>query len=363
VTTIHWWWRTQRATADPNARPGNARVHARTLKSALDEAAVHSASITIDLAAQLREILSGCRGTVDQQLVARVHRVGADTFGTGRAARRRLAAGRPQAQSAWGMADDVLSPALRQGSSARLHLGANGAPARAMRDQDMGSGTYTALGQLAAEALVLSRSPKSASSSATPNWPEGPFLFSGGSHSHLAVSCQKTVEMSTAEMRAKLCAAIEDPASPSPNTRKRSRFIRYDPRSSTATPVNAIARCSARRAPQGIQPKERLGSRNMADDRMGFGRDLVEARRLPPILAECGFGASRHFRRRAHPNPLLAKSPIHRWADRGIGMALHERTAVRQNLFSGAINRRQFRRLTWSLCSADMPFFDIVLSR
>ena len=48
-----------------------------------------------------------------------------------------------------------VNAARRQGSRARLHLAADGALLVQCGTQDMGSGTYTALGQLTAEALGL----------------------------------------------------------------------------------------------------------------------------------------------------------------------------------------------------------------
>src|SRR5207302_1556646 len=101
-------------------------------------------------------------------------------------------------------------PARRQGSRARLHLAADGALLVQCGTQDMGSGTYTALGQLAAEALGLPIAQVSVELGDT-DLPEGP--FSGGSQ--VTSSIVPAVEIATAEMRAKLCAlASDDPASP-----------------------------------------------------------------------------------------------------------------------------------------------------
>src|SRR5258708_17799223 len=77
----------------------------------------------------------------------------------------------------WGVAS-TLYPAIRQACKVRVKLAADASLRVQCGTQDMGSGTYTALGQMAASALGISPSQVTVELGDT-LLPEGP--FSGGS--------------------------------------------------------------------------------------------------------------------------------------------------------------------------------------
>src|SRR5258708_39250087 len=109
----------------------------------------------------------------------------------------------------WGVAS-TLYPAIRQACKVRVKLAADASLRVQCGTQDMGSGTYTALGQMAAAALGVSMSQVTVELGDT-RLPEGP--FSGGSQ--VTASLMPAVEMATERLRATLArTAVADERSP-----------------------------------------------------------------------------------------------------------------------------------------------------
>ncbi len=354
VTTSHWLVRTNEPQPIPMRAPGTA-PGTFALESALDEAAVKLGIDPIELRARNfadRDQDADAPWTSNSLLEC--YRVGAERFGwSRRPASRSSRDGRRRI--GWGMATTCY-PARRQGSRARLHLGADGALLVQCGTQDMGSGTYTALGQLAAEALGLPIAQVSVELGDT-ELPEGP--FSGGSQ--VTSSIVPPVETATAEMRAKLCAlASDDPASPlagmpAENLEFADGMIRVR-NGNAGERIDALL---ARRAPSGIQTEGGAAApATWPMTGMGFGAIFVEAGvdsdlgevRVRRVTA--AFAAGRIL------NPLLAKSQYIGGLIGGIGMALLERTAT--DRASGAIIGDNFADYLVPV-HADMPAFDIVM--
>jgi xanthine dehydrogenase YagR molybdenum-binding subunit len=354
VTTSHWLVRTNEPQPIPMRAPGTA-PGTFALESALDEAAVQLGLDPIELRVRnFADHDQDANAPWTSNSLLECYRVGAERFGWS----RRPAAGSLRdghTRIGWGMATTCY-PARRQGSRARLHLAADGALLVQCGTQDMGSGTYTALGQLAAEALGLSVAQVSVELGDT-ELPEGP--FSGGSQ--VTSSIAPAVEMATTEMRAKLCAlASNDPASPlagipAENLEFADSMIRV--RNGNAG--ERLETLIARRSPAGIASEGGAAApATWPMTGMGFGAIFVEVGvdadlgevRVHRVTA--AFAAGRIL------NPLLARSQYIGGLIGGIGMALHERTAT--DRASGAIIGDNFADYLVPV-HADMPAFDIVM--
>jgi xanthine dehydrogenase YagR molybdenum-binding subunit len=354
VTTSHRLVRTNEPQPIPMRAPGTA-PGTFALESALDEAAIQLGIDPVELRVRNfadRDQDADVPWTSNSLLEC--YRIAAERFGWSR---------RPAAGSArdghqrigWGMATTCY-PARRQGSRARLHLAADGALLVQCGTQDMGSGTYTALGQMAAEALGLPISQVTVELGDT-DLPEGP--FSGGSQ--VTSSIAPAVEMATSAMIAKLCAlAIEDQASPLAGLSVENlEFADGMIRIRNGNAGEHLEALIARRAPDGIVTE---GGAKAPDawpmTGMGFGAIFVEVG-VDPDLGEvrvrrvtAAFAAGRIV------NPLLAKSQYIGGLIGGIGMALHEKTAT--DRATGAIIGDNFADYLIPV-HADMPSFDIVM--
>ena len=284
------------------------------------------------------------------------YRVGAERFGWAR---------RPVQGTAvdgwwrigWGMAT-TLYPAIRQASRVRVRLDADGSLRVQCGTQDMGSGTYTALGQIAADALGLPMSNVTVELGDT-LLPDGP--FSGGSQ--VTASIYPAADNATAKLRATLAGmAAADEASPLAGYRAEDLEFRDGMiRSRTGNVGEPLTNVLARNAANGIDAEGESAAtqhRTLAATSMGYGAVFVEIG-VDVELGElrvrrvCGaFAAGRIL------NPLLAKSQYVGGLIGGIGMALHERTVT--DRATGQILGDTFADYLIPV-HADMPEFDIAM--
>ena len=354
VTTSHRLVRTNEPQPIPMRAPGTA-PGTFALESALDEAAIQLGMDPVEL--RMRNFADrdqDADAPWTSNSLLECYRVGAERFGW---------AQRPEAGSlrdgnwrlGWGMATTCY-PARRQGSRARLRLAADGSLLVQCGTQDMGSGTYTALGQLAAEALGLPIAQVSVELGDT-ELPEGP--FSGGSQ--VTSSIVPGIEMATAAIKSKLCdLAVHDQASPLAGLSiENLEFADGMIRVRDGNAGERIDALLARRAPDGLEAEGGAAAPDAwPRTGMGFGAVFVEAA-VDPDLGEvrvrrvtAAFAAGRIV------NPLLAKSQYIGGLIGGIGMALHEKTAT--DRASGAIIGDNFADYLVPV-HADMPTFDVVM--
>ena len=225
----------------------------------------------------------------------------------------------------WGCAASSY-PALRQGCKSRVALGSDGALRVQCGTQDMGSGTYTALAQLAGEVLGIDTGRISVELGDT-DLPEGP--ISAGSQ--VTQSITPSVRQAATRVRDQIARLVtEDAASP---------LFGLDPESlifadgAVADPKgNAVERLTdimARTAPNGLEG-EGLAAPPEAQalTAMGHGAIFAEVS-VDPDLGEvrvrricAAFAAGRIL------NPLLARSQYVGGLIGGLGMALHEETVT-----------------------------------
>ncbi|WP_293900229.1 xanthine dehydrogenase family protein molybdopterin-binding subunit [Phenylobacterium sp.] len=354
VTTRHRLVRTNEPQPIPMRAPGTA-PGTFALESALDEAAAALGIDPVDL--RVRN-----HGDHDQEAgrpwsskrLLECYRVGAERFGW---------AHRPAAGAAgdgrWrlgsGMASTFYAQHL-QPSRARVRLAADASLVVQCGTQDMGNGAYTALGQMAAEALGVPMSRVTVELGDT-LLPQGP--ISAGSQ--VTVSISPAVAMATAELRAILAQlAVADQASPLAGQRPEDLdFADGLVRSRTGNVAEPLADLLARQAPAGLEAE---GSADLPQVQthsfMSHGAVFVEVG-VDPDLGEvrvrrvcAAFAAGRIV------NPLLATSQYVGGLIGGIGMALHERTVT--DLASGRILGDNFADYLIPV-HADMPTFDIAL--
>lgn len=282
------------------------------------------------------------------------YRVGAERFGW---------ADRPPAGLArdgrwrlgWGMASTCY-PVHRQACMARVRMEGDASLLVQCGTQDMGSGTYTALGQSAAEALGISMDRVTVELGDT--WlPEGP--YSGGSM--VTASFTPAVEMAVAALRAQLAAlAVADETSPfaglSPDD------LAFDDgalRSRSGNASEPLAGLMARLAPLGLEGQGAFTPPEATDfSANGYGAVFVEVG-VDADLGEvrvrrvgAAFAAGRIL------NPLLARSQYVGGLIGGIGTALHEQTTTDRT--SGHILGDNFADYLIPV-HADMPEFDIAM--
>lgn len=354
VTTSHRLIRTNEPHPIPMRAPGVA-PGTFALESALDEASVEMGIDPIEL--RVRNFADrdqdADRPWTSKNLLE-CYRIGAERFGwAGKSPRGSAVDGRWRI--GWGMATTCYW-AHRQPAAVRVRLEANASLLVQCGTQDMGSGAYTVLGSMAADALGVPMSRVTVELGDT--WlPEGP--FSGGSHTTASVA--PAIAAAMAELRARLAAlAVADPASPlADRPLDDVTFEDGFVRSRTGNAAEPLVDLLARRAPDGL---EATGSSappaTHAYSGMGHGAIFVEVG-VDPDLGEvrvrrvCGaFAAGRIV------NPLLARSQYVGGLIGGIGMALHERTVT---------DRASGRILGDNLADylipvhADMPEFDIAM--
>lgn len=354
VTTSHRLVRTNEPQPIPMRAPGSA-PGSFALESALDEAAERLGIDPVEL--RVRNFAdhdqdAGLPWTSNGLLEC--YRVGAERFGwSRRPARGAGVDGRWRI--GWGMATTFYG-ARHQGCKARLRLAADASLLVQCGTQDMGSGTYTTLGQMAAEALGVPMSRVSVELGDT--WlPQGP--FSAGSQ--VTASLAPAIAMATGGLRARLAAmAVADEASPLAGQLAEDLDFRDGLiRSRTGNAAETLAALLTRLAPEGLEADGASEAQPAnAFSGMAFGAVFAEVG-VDPDLGEvrvrrvgAAFAAGRVV------NPLLARSQYVGGLIGGIGMALHERTLT---------DRASGRILGDNLADylipvhADMPEFDIAM--
>jgi len=356
VTTTHRLVRTNEPQPVPMRAPGTA-PGTFALESAFDEAAERLGIDPVEL--RVRNFADH-----DQEAgrpwssngLLECYRIGAERFGWSRRPAKGVAA-----DGRWrigcGMAS-TLYPAIRQACKVRVNLAADASLRVQCGTQDMGSGTYTVLGQMAAAALGVSMSQVSVELGDT--WlPEGP--FSGGSQ--VTASLAPAVEMATERLRATLArTAVADEQSPLSGQRIEDLDFQDGMiRSRTGNVGELLTDVLARSATDGLEAEGESAAtqlQSLAVSSMGYGAVFVEVG-VDPELGEirvrrvCGaFAAGRML------NPRLAKSQYVGGLIGGIGMALHEMTVT--DRASGRILGDTFADYLIPV-HADMPEFDITM--
>ena len=356
VTTTHRLVRTNEPQPVPMRAPGTA-PGTFALESAFDEAAERLGIDPVEL--RVRNFADH-----DQEVgrpwssnsLLECYRVGAERFGWSQRPAQGVATD-GRWRIGWGMAS-TLYPAIRQACKVRVKLAADASLRVQCGTQDMGSGTYTALGQMAASALGVPLSQVTVELGDT-LLPEGP--FSGGSQ--VTASLAPATEMAMARLRATLAnMAVTDERSPLSGQRiKELEFQDGMIRSRTGNVGELLTDVLARGAAEGLEAEGESAAtqhQSLAASSMGYGAVFVEVgvdAQLGEIRARrvCGAFAAGHIL-----NPLLAKSQYVGGLIGGIGMALHERTAT--DRASGHIVGDSFADYLIPV-HADIPEFDIAM--
>lgn len=356
VSTRHRVVRTNEPHPVPMRAPGTA-PGTFALESAMDEAAEQLGIDPLEL--RVRNFSGHDQETGrpwTSNSLLECYRVGAQRFGwADRRSRRATRAGRWKI--GFGMAT-TLYPAIRQACRARVSLRPNGSLLVQCGTQDMGSGTYTSLGQIAADALGVPMEKVTVELGDT-LLPDGP--FSGGSQ--VTASIFPAVEAATT----KLCRTLADLAvadAASPLAGKSPEDIEFRGEMIHARSSNAGERLVdvlARTAAGGLEAEGEIAAtdhRTLAATGMGHGAIFVEVG-VDADLGEirvrrvCGaFAAGRIL------NPLLARSQYIGGLVGGIGMALHEQTVTDEA--TGCIVGKSFTDYLIPV-HADMPEFDITM--
>ena len=326
VTTTHRLVRTNEPQPVPMRAPGTA-PGTFALESALDEAAERLGVDPVEL--RVRNFADHDQEAGrpwSSNALLECYRVGAERFGwLHRPAQGATTDGRWRI--GWGMAS-TLYPAIRQACRVRVKLAADAALHVQCGTQDMGSGTYTALGQMAASALGILPSQVTVELGDT-LLPEGP--FSGGSQ--VTASLAPATEMAMTSLRATLAKmAVTDERSPLSGQRVEDLEFRDGMIRNPAGNVGELLTdVLARGAAEGLEAEGESAAtqhQSLAATSMGYGAVFVEVGvdvELGEIKVRrvCGAFAAGHIL-----NPLLAKSQYIGGLIGGIGMALHERTAT-----------------------------------
>ena len=255
----------------------------------------------------------------------------------------------------WGVGA-AMYPANRQAARARVRLAADGSLLVQCGTQDMGSGTYTLLAQLAAQTMGVAIGDVTVELGDT-NLPQGP--ISAGSQ--VTQSVHPAVIQAATAVRDRIGAlAVDDPASPLFGVDPAAlRFEDGLVRSGSGNVGESLAALVTRVAPDGVGGD---GDAPLVDEigvtGMGFGAIFAEVS-VDPLLGEVrvrrlvgAFAAGRIV------NPFLARSQYIGGMIGGIGMALHEETVT---------DPRSGRIVGPSLAEylipahADVPRIDIVM--
>ncbi|SDR11386.1 xanthine dehydrogenase YagR molybdenum-binding subunit [Rhizobiales bacterium GAS113] len=282
-------------------------------------------------------------------------RVGAERFGWDKRPRQIGAVRQGRNFLGWGMACAAY-PVYRMASAAGLRIDAEGAVQVRCGTQDMGTGTYTVLAQLAASALGVTLAKVSVELGDT-ELPEGP--YSGGSIA--TASFAPAVEEAAHLLRGRLIAlAIADPGSPLHGTAAESLTIAEGlVRGEAGNRSESLAGLLARAAPGGLEAMARAAPPEKPQhSSYGYGAVFAEVS-VDPELGElrvariaAAYAAGRIL------NPLLARSQLVGGLIGGIGMALHE-TVLMDEPQGRIVNDNLADYLI--PVHADMPHFDIDL--
>ncbi|HTO61814.1 MAG TPA: molybdopterin cofactor-binding domain-containing protein [Bradyrhizobium sp.] len=355
VSTTHALVRTNEPQPVPMRAPGTA-PGTFALESAMDEAAERLGLDPLDL--RVKNFADHDQETgrpwSSNSLLA-CYRVGAERFGW--ADRHQKAKRDDRWTIGFGMAT-TLYPAIRQACRARVRLNVDGSLLVQCGTQDMGSGTYTALGQIAADALGIPMTKVTVELGDT--WlPDGP--FSGGSQ--VTASIFPAVLAATSKLRARLASmAVTDLNGPlggkAPDDLAFENELIREPASNAAEKLSDLL---VRAAPDGLAADGEIAATDhpkLAATGMGYGAVFVEIG-VDAALGEIrvrrvcvAFAAGRIL------NPLLARSQYIGGLIGGIGMALHEQTIT--DRATGCILGKSLSDYLIPV-HADMPTFDIAM--
>jgi xanthine dehydrogenase YagR molybdenum-binding subunit len=355
VSTTHKLVRTNEPQPVPMRAPGTA-PGTFALESAMDEAAERLGLDPLEL--RVKNFADHDQETGrpwSSNSLLECYRVGAERFGWADRHAKTRRDGRWTI--GFGMAT-TLYPAIRQACRTRVRLTSDASLIVQCGTQDMGSGTYTALGQIAADALGIPMTKVTVELGDT--WlPDGP--FSGGSQ--VTASIFPALQSATAQLRAMLVSMAASDAN-GPLGGKASDDLAFEAELIRSRSSNAAERLSevlARAAPDGLVAQGESAATDhpkLAATGMGYGAVFVEIG-VDSALGEirvrrvgAAFGAGRIL------NPLLARSQYIGGLIGGIGMALHEQTVT--DRATGCILGRSFADYLIPV-HADMPEFDIAM--
>jgi xanthine dehydrogenase YagR molybdenum-binding subunit len=355
VSTTHSLVRTNEPQPVPMRAPGTA-PGTFALESAMDEAAERLGLDPLDL--RVKNFADHDQETGrpwSSNSLLSCYRVGAERFGWADRHAKTKRDGRWTI--GFGMAT-TLYPAIRQACRARVRLTPDASLVVQCGTQDMGSGTYTALGQIAAEVLGILTTKITVELGDT--WlPDGP--FSGGSQ--VTASIFPAVEAATSKLRARLAsiAAADSTAALGGKAGDDLDFEGELIRSRSSNAAEKLRDVLARGAPDGLVAEGESAATDhprLAATGMGYGAVFVEIgvdTELGEIRVRhvCGaFAAGRIL------NPLLARSQYIGGLIGGIGMALHEQTIT--DRATGCILGKSLSDYLIPV-HADMPTFDIAM--
>lgn len=346
VTTRHRLVRTNEPQPIPMRAPG-AAPGSFAMESAFDEAAERLGLDPIELRARnfaARD--EDANRPWSSNSLLECTRVGAERFGW---AQRPPGATR---DGRWLVGTGMASTFYRQRwqpAKVRVALASDASLLVQCGTQDMGSGTYTMLGQMAASLLGIAMVDVTVELGDT-LLPEGP--ISAGSQVTLSIA--PAVAMAVGHLRAQLAEFVGHQA---------DDLIFADGmiRSRTSNLAEKIADLLRRHAPDGIEADgttDAPPTEGESHSSMGYGAIFVEVG-VDPDLGEirvrrvtAAFAAGRIV------NPLLARSQYVGGLIGGIGMALHEQTVT--DAASGRILGAGFADYLIPV-HADMPAFDIAM--
>jgi len=281
------------------------------------------------------------------------YRVAARSFGWDRRPREIGTTRDGRHRIGWGMAS-ACYPVYRMASEAAVRIEPDGTVRVRCGTQDMGSGTYTVLGQLAAAPLGVPLGRVVVELGDT-DLPEGP--YSGGSMA--TASFTPAVEAAARSLRRRLIElAVGDPNSPLHGIA--AEHVTIDDghvRSTVGNRSEALADLVARAAPDGLEAfAHAVPEATPRFSSFGYGAVFAEVR------VDADLGEVRVARLTAAYatgrilNPLLARSQFIGGLVWGIGMALHEATVMDER--GGRIVNDNLADYLIPV-HADMPRFDV----
>jgi len=353
VATTHRLVRVNAPQPKPMRAPGEG-PGSFALESALDELAHELGLDPVEL--RLRNFAQS-----DQHLdlpwssngLRECYRVGAEAFGWTN--RPKAPGSMPQGRHLVGQGMAAACyPVYRIASEAVVAVTADGGVTVRCGTQDMGSGTYTALAQIAAAELGVPLASVGVELGDT-LLPEGP--YSGGSMA--TASFAPAVAEAASILRRRLIAlAVGDSASPLHGLpADRIAIVEGVIRDRSGNASERLAGLLSRAAPPGLEAFARAApAAASAHSSYGYGAVFAEVR-VDPDLGEvrvtrltAAYAAGRIL------NPLLARSQYAGGLIGGIGMALHEATG-----WDARLGRVVGESLADYLIPvhADMPRFDI----
>jgi xanthine dehydrogenase YagR molybdenum-binding subunit len=355
VATSHRLVRVNAPQPNPMRAPGEG-PGSFALESAMDELAFELKIDPLEL--RLRNFADrdqhGGRPWSSNSL-RECYRIAADAFGWEKRVREIGAWRDGHYLIGWGMAS-ACYPVYRLASEAATRIERDGSVTVRCGTQDMGSGTYTALAQLAAETLGVPLERVAVELGDT-RLPQGP--ASGGSQA--TASFAPAVEAAALALRSRLIElAVGDPRSPLNGHSPSAVTIRDGyVRSTTGNRSGALTELLSLTASSGIETKARTApDAKPPTSSSSYGAVFVEVR-VDPELGEirlsritAAYAAGRIL------NPMLARSQYVGGLIFGIGMALHEHAVMDESL--GRIVNDNLSDYLLPV-HADMPSFDIHL--